>query len=150
MKNSVRGLLLVTGGMIAGALISASLAAPERAARTVLPLDEIRQFTDIYGAVKQYYVDPVEDKKLMKEAISGMLQGLDPHSAYLDENAFNELQEGTTGEFGGLGLEVPTLPVSKLFLRSTIRLQRGLICVQGTLFSKLTERSLRIFLSMTP
>ena len=69
MKNSVRGLLLVTGGMIAGALISASLAAPERAARTVLPLDEIRQFTDIYGAVKQYYVDPVEDKKLMKEAI---------------------------------------------------------------------------------
>ena len=54
MKNSVRGLLLVTGGMIAGALISASLAAPERAARTVLPLDEIRQFTDIYGAVKQY------------------------------------------------------------------------------------------------
>ena len=101
MKNSVRGLLLVTGGMIAGALISASLAAPERAARTVLPLDEIRQFTDIYGAVKQYYVDPVEDKKLMKEAISGMLQGLDPHSAYLDETAFNELQEGTTGEFGG-------------------------------------------------
>ena len=89
MKNSVRGLLLVTGGMIAGALISASLAAPERAARSVHPLDEIRQFTDIYGAVKQYYVDPVEDKKLMKEAISGMLQGLDPHSAYLDENAFN-------------------------------------------------------------
>ena len=110
MKNSVRGLLLVTGGMIAGALISASLAAPERAARTVLPLDEIRQFTDIYGAVKQYYVDPVEDKKLMKEAISGMLQGLDPHSAYLDENAFNELQEGTTGEFGGLGLEVSSDP----------------------------------------
>lgn len=84
MKNSVRGLLLVTGGMIAGALISASLAAPERAARTVLPLDEIRQFTDIYGAVKQYYVDPVEDKKLMKEAISECF-GLDPHSAYLDE-----------------------------------------------------------------
>lgn len=91
-------------------LISASLAAPERAARTVLPLDEIRQFTDIYGAVKQYYVDPVEDKKLMKEAISGMLQGLDPHSVYLDENAFNELQEGTTGEFGGLGLEVSSDP----------------------------------------
>ena len=46
----------------------------------------------------------------MKEAISGMLQGLDPHSAYLDENAFNELQEGTTGEFGGLGLEVSSDP----------------------------------------
>ena len=75
-----------------------ALAAPERAARTVLPLDEIRQFTDIYGAVKQYYVDPVEDKKLMKEAISGMLQGLDPHSAYLDENAFNELQEQLENE----------------------------------------------------
>ena len=56
MKNSVRGLLLVTGGMIAGALISASLAAPERAARTVLPLDEIRQFTDIYGEIGRAHV----------------------------------------------------------------------------------------------
>ena len=92
MKNSVRGLLLVTGGMIAGALISASLAAPERAARTVLPLDEIRQFTDIYGAVKQYYVDPVEDKNLKKEAITGMLHVLDTHSAYLDEKAIKELK----------------------------------------------------------
>ena len=150
MKNSVRGLLLVTGGMIAGALISASLAAPERAARTVLPLDEIRQFTDIYGAVKQYYVDPVEDKKLMKEAISGMLQGLDPHSAYLDENAFNELQEGTTGEFGGLGLEVSSDPSGVKVISPTIRLQLVLICAREILFSKLTGRSLRIFLSMIP
>lgn len=110
MKNSVRGLLLVTGGMVAGALLSATLAGPVKGGKSVLPLDEIRQFTDIYGAVKQYYVDPVEDKKLMKEAISGMLQGLDPHSAYLDESAFKELQEGTTGEFGGLGLEVSSDP----------------------------------------
>lgn len=91
-------------------LISASLAAPERAAeRFFLSMKSDNSLTST-ELVKQYYVDPVEDKKLMKEAISGMLQGLDPHSAYLDENAFNELQEGTTGEFGGLGLEVSSDP----------------------------------------
>ncbi len=110
MKNLVRGALLVTGGMVAGALISATLATPLKGEGTILPLDEIRQFTEVYGAVKQFYVEPVEDKKLMREAISGMLQGLDPHSAFLDEKAFKDLQEGTSGEFGGLGIEVSSDP----------------------------------------
>ncbi|WP_289172322.1 S41 family peptidase, partial [uncultured Parasutterella sp.] len=105
-----RGLLLVSGGMVAGALISASLAGPAKQGASILPLDEIRQFTDVYGAVKQFYVEPVEDKKLMKEAISGMLSGLDPHSAFLDEEAYKDLQEGTAGEFGGLGIEVSADP----------------------------------------
>ncbi|MFN5448457.1 MAG: S41 family peptidase, partial [Burkholderiales bacterium] len=67
-----------------------------------------RQFADVYGAIKSNYVETVEDKKLITEAISGMLTGLDPHSAYLDADAFKELQVGTQGEFGGLGLEVGT------------------------------------------
>jgi carboxyl-terminal processing protease len=56
--------------------------------------------------VKADYVEPVEDKKLLENAIRGMLSGLDPHSSYLDKDEFKELQEGTTGEFGGLGIEV--------------------------------------------
>ncbi len=63
MKNMFRGLLLVSGGMVAGALISASLAGPAKQGASILPLDEIRQFTDVYGAVKQFYVEPVEDKR---------------------------------------------------------------------------------------
>jgi carboxyl-terminal processing protease len=63
-------------------------------------------FADVFGAIKRNYVEPVEDKKLINEAISGMLSGLDPHSAYLDADAFKELQVGTQGEFGGLGIEV--------------------------------------------
>jgi carboxyl-terminal processing protease len=108
MKNSIKGTLLVLTGMVAGTLISVGAASPTT--KSTLPLSEIRQFTDVYGAVKQFYVEPVEDKKLMKEAISGMLQGLDPHSAFLDEEAFKELQEGTAGEFGGLGIEVGSDP----------------------------------------
>ena len=60
----------------------------------------------MFGAIKTNYVEPVEDKKLITEAINGMLTGLDPHSAYLDQEAFRELQVGTQGQFGGLGIEV--------------------------------------------
>jgi carboxyl-terminal processing protease len=71
-----------------------------------LPIEDLRAFTEIFGKIKNDYVEPVEDKKLITEAINGMLSGLDPHSAYLDGEAFKELQVGTQGEFGGLGIEV--------------------------------------------
>ena len=71
-----------------------------------LPLDEIRTFTEVFAKVKNDYVEGVNDRKLLENAIRGMLEGLDPHSAYLDKEAFLELQEGTSGEFGGLGIEV--------------------------------------------
>ena len=58
------------------------------------------------GRIKQDYVEPVDDHKLLRDAIRGMLSGLDPHSAYLDEDEFKELRVGTSGEFGGLGIEV--------------------------------------------
>ena len=72
----------------------------------VLPLNEIRTFTEIFSKIKNDYVENINDKKLLENAIRGMLRGLDPHSAYLDKEAYRELQEGTSGKFGGLGIEV--------------------------------------------
>jgi len=71
-----------------------------------LPLDELRTFTDVFDRIKRDYVEPVDDKELLVSAIRGMLSGLDPHSSYLDETDYHELQTGTSGEFGGLGIEV--------------------------------------------
>ncbi|MEY3280329.1 MAG: hypothetical protein RL674_314, partial [Pseudomonadota bacterium] len=71
-----------------------------------LPLEDLKAFTEIFGRIKQDYVEPVSDKKLLEDAIRGMLSGLDPHSAYLVADEFQELKEGTTGQFGGLGIEV--------------------------------------------
>jgi len=73
---------------------------------SLLPLNELRTFTDVYIKIKNTYVTKVDDKKLFENAIRGMLSGLDPHSSYLDANDFRELQTSTTGEFGGLGIEV--------------------------------------------
>jgi carboxyl-terminal processing protease len=109
MKNSMKPIALVVAGAVAGVLVSLGVTAvAQRDARTALPLDELRQFSDVFGAIKAFYVEPVEDKKLIQEAISGMVTGLDPHSAFLDAEAFKELQVGTQGEFGGLGIEVGT------------------------------------------
>jgi len=71
-----------------------------------LPLAQLKKFSEVYARIKKDYVEKVDDKKLITDAISGMLTGLDPHSAYLDKDAFAELREGTSGEYGGLGIEV--------------------------------------------
>lgn len=73
-----------------------------------LPLEELRNFGEVFERIKRAYVHDVDDKTLLQNAIRGMLSGLDPHSAYLDSEDFSELQESTQGEFGGLGLEVGT------------------------------------------
>ncbi|MCX7192974.1 MAG: S41 family peptidase [Proteobacteria bacterium] len=99
---------LVGLGLVAGISISlhfAALADKETIA-TPLPVEELRAFTEVFGHIKSSYVEPVSDKKLFTAAINGMLNGLDPHSAYLDADAFKDLQVGTQGEFGGLGIEV--------------------------------------------
>jgi carboxyl-terminal processing protease len=107
MQNRLRTIGLIAIGAVAGVLISLNIQAiAERAVRTTLPIEELRAFTEVFGAIKTNYVEPVEDKKLITEAINGMLTGLDPHSAYLDQEAFRELQVGTQGQFGGLGIEV--------------------------------------------
>lgn len=71
-----------------------------------LPLDELRIFSEVFAKVKNDYVESVDDRQLIENAIRGMLEGLDPHSSYLDKEHYTELQEGTSGEFGGLGIEV--------------------------------------------
>ncbi len=71
-----------------------------------LPLTELRTFSEVFGKIKSDYVKDVDDKTLLEGAIRGMLADLDPHSAYMDADSFKELQVGTTGEFGGLGIEV--------------------------------------------
>jgi carboxyl-terminal processing protease len=107
MAGRLRSVGLISTGAIAGVLISLGISAYAfRDTRGQIPLEEIRQFTEVFGAVKQNYVEPVDDKKLMQEAISGMLSGLDPHSAFLDADAFKDMQSSTQGEFGGLGIEV--------------------------------------------
>ncbi len=71
-----------------------------------LPFEELRTFTEIFGRIKRDYVEPVSDKVLLESAIRGMLSGLDPHSSYLDSEEYKELKVGTTGRFGGLGIQV--------------------------------------------
>src|SRR6266705_1233620 len=107
MHSKLRNIGFIVLGAVAGVLVSLNFQAiAERAGRPALPIEELRAFTEVFGAIKTNYVEPVEDKKLITEAINGMLTGLDPHSAYLDQEAFRELQVGTQGEFGGLGIEV--------------------------------------------
>jgi len=98
---------LVCAGLLGGILISLQLSAiAEKETRAGLPIEELRTFAEVFNAIKQGYVEPIDDKKLITHAISGMLSNLDPHSTYLDADAFKDLQVGTQGEFGGLGIEV--------------------------------------------
>ena len=108
MKAMTRNSLILSLGVVVGVSLSigSGVLADRSASAQLLPLDELRTFTDVFARVKNDYVEPVEDKTLLENAIRGMLAGLDPHSAYLDEAEFKELQVGTTGEFGGLGIEV--------------------------------------------
>ncbi len=109
MRSKLSQLSLVICGVLIGVAISLNYSAvAQRSTPSALPLpiEELRAFTEVFGRVKSDYVEPVEDRKLITEAINGMLTGLDPHSAYLDQEAFKEMQVGTQGEFGGLGIEV--------------------------------------------
>ncbi len=109
-----QNILIVTLSFLLGVFIStcSSVFADKEEVNTpaaeiqALPFDELRTFTEVFGRIKRDYVEPVTDKKLLEGAIKGMLTGLDPHSSYLDKEQFKELKEGTTGQFGGLGIEV--------------------------------------------
>ncbi|MDE2441150.1 MAG: S41 family peptidase [Betaproteobacteria bacterium] len=105
--SKAKTISLTVGAFVAGALISLQIPAlAEKETKPGLPIEELRTFAEVYSAIKQGYVEPVDDKKMITNAISGMLSNLDPHSTYLDADAFKDLQVGTQGEFGGLGIEV--------------------------------------------
>ncbi len=107
MRSKLQQIGLVLVGLLAGVALSVNFSAIAQKNGTLpLPVEELRNFADVFNAIKQGYVEPVEDKQLITHAISGMLANLDPHSAYLDADAFKDLQVSTQGEFGGLGIEV--------------------------------------------
>ncbi len=108
MRSKLQKVGLISLGAVFGVMLSLnySAVAEKQPVGSPLPVDELRAFAEVFGRIKADYVEPVEDKKLISEAINGMLSGLDPHSAYLDNDAFKDLQVGTQGEFGGLGIEV--------------------------------------------
>jgi len=98
--------------MAAGAILGVTLALGHGVvgardnSNDVLPLDQLRTFSDVFARIKRNYVEEVSDEELLEHAIRGMLDGLDPHSSYLNTEQFQELRIGTSGEFGGLGIEV--------------------------------------------
>lgn len=107
MTKQFKAALLLTMGIFIG--VSASVTNSVLADKEVtnaLPLNELRNFSDIFSRIKSDYVEEVEDKVLLEHAIKGMLSGLDPHSSYLNPDEYQELQIGTTGQFGGLGIQV--------------------------------------------
>jgi len=108
MRSKLKQIGLVFVGLVAGVMLSLNFSAiaQKKSAVGPLPIEELRSFADVFSAIKQGYVEPVEDKQLIVHAISGMLANLDPHSAYLDADAFKDLQVSTQGEFGGPGIEV--------------------------------------------
>jgi carboxyl-terminal processing protease len=103
-KLKVAGLL--TLGAVAGALTTMQLQAVARSAYSPLPLEEMQQLAAVFGMIKNDYVEPVDEKKLITDAIGGMVAGLDPHSQYFDKKSFKEFREGTTGKFVGVGIEI--------------------------------------------
>jgi len=109
MRFSTRSIMLVGLGTVLGVSLTIGqgvLAEREDIKQSPLPLDDLRTFTDVFGKIKSDYVEPTQDSALLENAIRGMLTGLDPHSTYLDAEAYQELRVGTSGKFGGLGIEV--------------------------------------------
>lgn len=96
----------VTLGMLTGVLTTVSLQTVARNTIEPMPLDELRQLASVFNLIKTDYVEPVDEKKLITDAISGMVSNLDPHSQYFDKKSFKEFKEGTSGKFVGVGIEI--------------------------------------------
>jgi carboxyl-terminal processing protease len=103
-KLRVAGLLAV--GALAGAMTTLQLQANARESLAPLPLEELQQLAAVFGMIKSDYVEPVDEKKLISDAIGGMVAGLDPHSQYFDKKSFKEFRESTGGKFVGIGIEM--------------------------------------------
>jgi carboxyl-terminal processing protease len=106
MGNKTKSLGLVGLGMVAGIAVSMQFSALAQKGATPLPLEELRTLSEVFSLIKSDYVEPVDDKKLLQDAIAGMVASLDPHSTYLDKTAFKEMRESIHGKFVGIGIEV--------------------------------------------
>src|SRR5690349_12161890 len=96
----------ISVGALAGALTTVSLQTVARGSLAPLPLEELQQLAAVFSMIKTDYVEPVDEKKLITDAISGMVSSLDPHSQYFDKKSFKEFREGTSGRFVGVGIEI--------------------------------------------
>ena len=105
MRQLFKNILWVSIGALAGVVVTWQLSATAQQS-AALPLDELRLFSNVFGSVKRDYVEPIDDKKLITDAVKGMVSSLDPHSAFLDTKDFSEMQEQTQGKFAGLGIEI--------------------------------------------
>ncbi|MFM7505535.1 MAG: S41 family peptidase [Rubrivivax sp.] len=103
-KLKIAGLLAL--GALAGALMTMQISAVARNALAPLPVAELQQLAAVFDRIKAEYVEPVDEKKLISDAISGMVSGLDPHSQYFDQKTFKEFRESTGGRFVGIGIEM--------------------------------------------
>ena len=107
MRDGLKKAGLIGLGTVLGLLLSLNLSVfAQRESRLPIPYEDLQLLSAVFGKIKSDYVEPVSDDKLIKEAINGMVHGLDPHSDFLDADAFKELQVSTQGKFGGLGIEV--------------------------------------------
>ncbi len=108
MGSKLKIVSWISIGALAGALITTQLQAVARGSLAPLPLDEMQQFAAVFGMIKTDYVEATDEKKLITDAIAGMVGSLDPHSTYLDKKALKEFTEGTSGKFVGVGIEIST------------------------------------------
>ncbi|MET4577898.1 S41 family peptidase [Ottowia thiooxydans] len=106
MSQKVKIAGWIAAGALAGALATVSLQTVARGTLSPLPLEELQQLAAVFGMIKSDYVEPVDEKKLITDAISGMVASLDPHSQYFDKKSYKEFREGTTGRFVGVGIEI--------------------------------------------
>ena len=107
MRTKLEKFFLILSGLIVGILISINLPVfADKTKSATLPIDDLRTFAEVFGKIKSDYVEEIDDKRLIDEALNGMLSGLDPHSSFLNLDQTKDLQAGTAGEFGGLGIEV--------------------------------------------
>lgn len=106
LASAVLSTMLLLGVLNASANAAPSSPNAVTPPAQTLPLNDLRTFAEVLERIKTAYVEPIDDKTLFENAIKGMLSNLDPHSSYLEPEAFRDLQESTSGEFGGLGIEV--------------------------------------------
>ena len=144
MRRAIKSIALVCTGLIAGVALTLQLSATAQQGSSSLPLDELRNLSNVFGQIKRDYVESVEDKRLLTDAIKGMVSGLDPHSSYLDKKDFAEMQEHTQGKFAGLGIEITSEDgIVKILnpIEDTPAAKAGLL--SGDLITRLDDKPVR-------
>ena len=106
MGNKLKIAGWISVGALTGVLTTVSLQTVARGAMSPMPLEELQQLASVFGLIKSDYVEAVDEKKLISDAISGMVSSLDPHSQYFDKKSYKEFREGTSGRFVGVGIEI--------------------------------------------